>query len=118
MGSMPTMSMICFEPGRPIFVKTAVTLEKSEENDLLCNFAGFKISGDKLNGLNVDQNQYLKNLEHLSATATFPDLRSMRMKFGWLGNSRADCAVETSQLKSRMSSSRNATGKLSSASTG
>ncbi len=72
--------------------------EMSEEDDLPCNFAGFKISGDKVNGFNVDRNQYLKNVEHLQLTATFPDLRSMRMKLGWLGNSRADCAVEISQL--------------------
>ncbi len=62
----------------------------SEEDDLPCTFAGFKISGDKLNGFNVDKNQYLKNLEHLPATAT--------LKLGWLGNSRADCAVEISRL--------------------
>ncbi len=70
----------------------------SEQDDLPCDFAGFKISGDKGNGFTVDENQYLKNLEHFQPTATFPDFLSMRMKLAWLGNSRADCDVEISQL--------------------
>ncbi len=78
--------------------ETHSKFEMSEEDDLPCDFAGFKISGDKVNGFNVDQNQYLTNLEHLPITATFPDFRSMRMKLGWLRNSRADCAVQISQL--------------------
>ncbi len=69
-----------------------------EEEDLPCNFAGFTISGDKVNGFSMDQNQYLKDVEHLPVSASFPAFRSMRMKLGWLGNSLADCAIEISQL--------------------
>ncbi len=36
--------------------------EISEEDDLPCDFAGFKISGDMVKGFTVTQNQYFKNV--------------------------------------------------------
>ncbi len=75
--------------------KTPSTFEMSEQDELPCDFAVFKISAM---GFSMDQNQYLRNLESLPAATTFPEFRSMRMKLGRLGNSRADCAIEISQL--------------------
>ncbi len=42
--------------------KTHSTFEMSEEDELPCDFAGFKISGDRNKGFSIDQNQYLRNL--------------------------------------------------------
>ncbi len=74
------------------------TFETSEEDELPYDFAGFKISGGKEKGFSMDQNRYFRNLESLPTEATFPDLLPMRMKLGWVGNSRADCAIDISQL--------------------
>ncbi len=57
--------------------KRQSTFEMSEEDVIPCDFAGFKISGERDVG-----NQYLQTLDSLPAATTVPEFRSMQMKLG------------------------------------
>ncbi len=74
------------------------TLERSEEDELERDFAEFIISREIDMGISMDQNRHLRNLESLPAATAFPEFRSIRMQLGWLGISRANCAIEITQI--------------------
>ena len=81
--------------------KCQVTHEKYEisgDESVPLVFAGFTLSRNSDGSFSIDQNQYRKQLEYLDKSSTFSEFRSMRMKLGWLANTRPDLQFEISQL--------------------
>ncbi len=54
-------------------LKTHSKFDMSDDESLHLTFAGFQLSGDKSSGYKLDQNYYLRKLEELSSSASFPN---------------------------------------------
>ena len=72
--------------------------ETNGDQDPPFTFSGLKISPCDEHAHTTYQKFYIPKLEELERSITFSEYRSMRMKLGWLPNSRPDMQFETSQL--------------------
>lgn len=61
-------------------------------------FTGFNVERCSNERLTLDQKKYLRKLEELQDDANFSQFRSMRMKLGWLTNTRPDVLFEIAIL--------------------
>ncbi len=100
--SMGRMSMTCSAQAtlefRELCKKTHERFETSGDEFPPFTFAGFNITSNYEVPYTIDQTFYIRQLEELDLSASYPDFRSMRMRLAWLSNTRPELQFEISQL--------------------
>ena len=86
-------------PGfRQLAKKTNERFQMGEDEHISRTFFGFSLARTKDRSLEQNKHFYMHKLERLHLEASFLEFRSMRMRLGWLANTRPDCQFEISQL--------------------
>lgn len=71
--------------------KTNERLETGADESVPRAFSGLSVERDRKSSLEQREKFYVEKLQKLPLYSNFTELRSMRMIFAWLANTRPDC---------------------------